>query len=316
MLVADLSGGFPALDVGSPARVYVRPGGEHYPSRRLYAVAIANGRHPLDTTGRFAGYANAPRQHAADCFGIPLDVPITLRRTFTYDAENRLTVERARHTGTPAIYDTTTTYTYDNAGNLSSRAVADSLPSGSTVTTNFTYDADNRMTQQAVVGGLTTDFTYDKNGSMQARTPSSGPATSYTWDGAGRMLSQAIASGPTTTFTYDGDGVRTSKTTSGVTTSYVNDARGLAQVLQETKSSNTKSYVPGVAEYDPSGATSALQWAYVHSDGQNQRVLTDSSRWRASVALLQCIEWGCVRGCVVCECLVQQARPSLKIPGG
>ncbi len=64
-------------------------------------------------------------------------------------------------------------------------------------------------------------------------------------------------------FGYDGNGARTSKTAGGVTTSYVNDTRSLTQVLQETTGANTKSYVPGVLQYDPS-LSGAAQWAYFH----------------------------------------------------
>jgi RHS repeat-associated protein len=63
----------------------------------------------------------------------------------------------------------------------------------------------------------------------------------------------------------------------------VNDTRSLTQVLQETKGTNTLSYVAGLSQFDPSQSGNA-QWAYFHSDHQNNRVLTDggglvSKRW-------------------------------------
>jgi RHS repeat-associated protein len=46
------------------------------------------------------------------------------------------------------------------------------------------------------------------------------------------------------------------------------------QVLQETKSGNTLSHVPGVLQHDPSQVLNA-QWSYFHPDAQNNRALTD-----------------------------------------
>jgi hypothetical protein len=43
--------------------------------------------------------------------------------------------------------------------------------------------------------------------------------------------------------------------------------RGLTQVLQETRGTNTLSYVPGVLQHDPAQVGNA-QWAYFHADAQ------------------------------------------------
>ena len=56
------------------------------------------------------------------------------------------------------------------------------------------------------------------------------------------------------TFTYDGDGNRRTKSSGGQTTTYVNDARGLSQVLQAISTTGTVSYGAG-SQYDSSKPT-------------------------------------------------------------
>lgn len=107
--------------------------------------------------------------------------------------------------------------------------------------------------------------------------------TSYSYDAARRLTSVFPAGGSQISFAYDGNGARKSKTTSAGATTYVNDARGLATVLQETKAGNTISYVPGLTQFDPSQVGNA-QWAYFHADHTNNRGLTDggafiTKRW-------------------------------------
>jgi RHS repeat-associated protein len=65
----------------------------------------------------------------------------------------------------------------------------------------------------------------------------------------------------TTTFEYNGDGDRYAQTVNGVTTDYVLDPVGLAQVLMETTSGQSKHYLPGLAQYDATNG-----WQYVTSD--------------------------------------------------
>jgi RHS repeat-associated protein len=84
-------------------------------------------------------------------------------------------------------------------------------------------------------------------------------------------------------FTYDADGARIKKVVgtggSAKTTTYLNDKRALAQVLQETGPNannvvRTMSYVPGLLQHDSSSTT----WLYPHADALSNRVLTDGSQ--------------------------------------
>jgi RHS repeat-associated protein len=63
---------------------------------------------------------------------------------------------------------------------------------------NYTYDANNRLTQAG-----TTTYTYDANGNLTATST----GRTFTWDVFNR-LTQATGPGGTVTHTYDGDGLK------------------------------------------------------------------------------------------------------------
>jgi RHS repeat-associated protein len=188
-------------------------------------------------------------------------------KTFTYDGAHRLTSEA--RPGQP-----TDSYGYDPAGNRTSATV-------NGVTRTFVYDDDNRLV--SISDG--TIFQYDQNGSLTRKTDTGG-ITDYTYDGVRRLTDVAPPGGnPAVHFTYDGDGARLKKRVGpagSAETSYVNDTRGLTQVLQETGpdaqgAPRTLSYVPGLLQHD-SSLTGAAAWSYFHGDAQNHRVLTDGNQ--------------------------------------
>lgn len=186
----------------------------------------------------------------------------TTVQAFQYDPAGRLVQETRDGFGTAS-------WTYDPAGNRLEEKL------NGVTTHSYAYDADNRLTSKTS-GGQTTTFTYDKNGSLlQSQRP--GQTMIYGWDAAGRLTGVIKDVAAQATFAYDGDGVRTSKTSGGQTTTYVNDARGLPQVLQETKGTNTVSYVPGVGQHDPSKPAGAPPWGYTLADAQNSRLLVDGA---------------------------------------
>jgi RHS repeat-associated protein len=98
-------------------------------------------------------------------------------------------------------------------------------------------------------------YTYDNNGNLL----NDGSRT-FTYDTENRLTS-VVSGAVTTTFEYNGDGDRYAQTVNGVTTDYVLDPVGLAQVLMETTSGQSKHYLPGLAQYDATNG-----WQYVTSD--------------------------------------------------
>lgn len=161
--------------------------------------------------------------------------PTTRIIDYTYDNLSRLT---AADYSTGGFFH----YSYDPRGNR----LTQSTISG---TTNYTYDAANRLTQ---VDGQS--YTWDDNGNLL----NDGQRT-YSYDSANRLIS--VTKGITTTnFVYNGDGDRVAQTVGGVTTDYTLDPIGLAQVLVATTGGQSEFYVPGLAQYTNSS------WQYFASD--------------------------------------------------
>jgi RHS repeat-associated protein len=119
-------------------------------------------------------------------------------------------------------------YTYDEAGNLTSRVTA----SQSLV---YTYDARNRLTSvtQTVAGGTprTTTYTYDAVGNRASMTGGDGTTTQYTYDRRNRLTqlvqrSAAAAVLFAASYTVDATGLRTGAQES--------DAGGVVRTLSWT----------------------------------------------------------------------------------
>jgi RHS repeat-associated protein len=85
-------------------------------------------------------------------------------RTFTYDSLSRLTSSANPESNTsvlPSVTTVPTTYSYDANGNLSSKTAPAPNQNGTLpVTTNYTYDALNRMTAKSYSDGTTPASTY------------------------------------------------------------------------------------------------------------------------------------------------------------
>lgn len=158
-------------------------------------------------------------------------------------------------------------YGYDAAGNRTS------MTSGG-LNRTYVYDDDNRL-KQLVDGGTTTTFNYDKNGSLIQKIIGLN-TISYTYNGACRLIEVKLNGVTQASFTYDGDARCTAKSVAGTMTTYVNDTRGVTQLLQAATSGNVTSYVPGVSE-QASSLSGPNQWSYFHQDRSNNRIITDNA---------------------------------------
>jgi RHS repeat-associated protein len=152
--------------------------------------------------------------------------PATWRpRSFVYDSLSRLTSSANPESGT-------ITYAYDANGNLASRIAPQPNQTGTaTVTTNYTYDALNRLTAKTYVGMSTAGGKYGYDGvalsgctTMPPSLSDSNPiglrtamcdgsgATSWKHDSMGRVLTESriiIGTSPwtkTAGYTYNFDG--------------------------------------------------------------------------------------------------------------
>ncbi len=175
---------------------------------------------------------------------------------YTYDAVgNRTSVTAGgktvsyAYTATNALASVTdwasrtTAYSYDDAGQPASVAYPN------TIASSYTIDRAGRVTNLAYTrsGSALAAFGYTFNGEGQRMTETSPQGTTgYTYDALGRLTGTTYPDTPAETFGYDAVGNRTSRTSSGATTTYAyNDANELAST---TTAGSTSTYA-----YDQNG---------------------------------------------------------------
>jgi RHS repeat-associated protein len=158
---------------------------------------------------------------------------------YAYDALNRLGSESV--SGSSITYDNASGHAspgYDPVGNRRSRTVSGAGFPGVTTQTANSYDANDRLDNDA--DPVSPSTSYDANGNLIA----SGPWT-YAYDFENHLIS-AMKAGTAITFVYDGDGRRAQKIINGSSTFYLVDDQnptGFAQVLEELSTSGNPSSV-------------------------------------------------------------------------
>lgn len=133
--------------------------------------------------------------------------------TYTYDVASRV-----KKVASP---QGTVSHTYDRAGNRISMAQAG-------LTTNYTYDALNRLSSVKRGMASTEAYAYNNVGLNTTQSSGNGLVTVLTYDSDGRLLSLTTKNGTTTlsstNYTLDKLGNRTKETNRGFTGSYTYDA--------------------------------------------------------------------------------------------
>lgn len=160
----------------------------------------------------------------------------------------------------------------------------DRVLSGAIISTNYGWDALNRLTSVTDPIGVPWSFQYD---TLSRRTASQDPdagQTLYTYDAAGRMLTRTDARGTVTTFTYDrlsrvkSQSVAPSTGPAEVTTSTYDEARpGFFNVGKLT--TQTKSGVSSTqTNYDNAGRVVQQSWT-VPPSGPDAETFTAETRY-------------------------------------
>jgi len=155
-------------------------------------------------------------------------------RTYTYDANDRLTEVCNQAGGCPGATDPYERWTYDKVGNrLTSQRPDQSL--------TYNYNALDQVTSIGFAS-----WTYDQNGNHTSR----GDKT-HTYDQANRLKTATIPP-TTTTYSYDGDGARLQASTgpgASEKTNFLRDVnQGLPQLALERDGANAllRRYTYGV----------------------------------------------------------------------
>ena len=185
--------------------------------------------------------------------------------SYTYDSLNQLTRVNDGFT------NKTTTYTYDNAGNILERKeYAYTTGELGTPTDTVTYAYDSAW-KDKLVSYDGEAITYDEIGN-----PLSYRGYTLTWQG--KRLQSLSGNNTTASYTYDEQGVRSSKTVNGVTTTFSYNGSLLMSQVQGSGTSQVKQ----LFSYDANGDVVSVNYNgteyFYLRNGQNDIVgLMDGS---------------------------------------
>ncbi|MEU9186215.1 DUF6531 domain-containing protein [Streptomyces sp. NPDC048484] len=240
---------------------------------------------------------------AAKPFSYVWNTDDTLKsRTYPDSRATSYTYDKVGRTKSQTTNSKATNYAYDKAGNLTSVT----LPTTTARTETRTYDEAGRLASMTTPTGSNA-YTYDENNRVTQDKPGTGNPTRYGYDDAGRMtrsctdtsatscltgttgdtstydkvgnLKTSAASGTTTTYAYDAGDQLSTTTAGSATTSYTYDADG-----NQTKDDD------GTYAYDPAGrvksaAIGSDSFSFLYDADGNRTVanknnaLARTSRW-------------------------------------
>jgi RHS repeat-associated protein len=175
--------------------------------------------------------------------------------TYSYDAFDHIT--QALYKNAAGTTVATIGYTYDNDGNLKTRA-------DGAGTTSYTYDGLNRLTLEQFPNGTSNTYTYDAASNLTGIDDGHGKVT-YGYDKANQLTSVTDPGASNhTSLTYNNDGqLLTTTYPSGA--SMVNSYNSLDQLTQVSDNYKTSS-----------GASAHLSYAYTYT-GTLQNTMTDQA---------------------------------------
>lgn len=217
----------------------------------------------------------------------------------TYSLDNRSRITEISAVGIGQVADIK--YTFDAANQVQSKEDLSTLSQytydansrltlvkqGSVTTESYTYDSvGNRLTslgqpswvynsRNQLVSNGAFSYSYDANGNLVTR--SNGAETwSYGWDVENRLSTVSLNGNVVASFSYDPFGRRVRKVTNQVSQNYVYDDEA---ILSESTPSYARNYVNGPNVDEPLGYQDENgNWSFFHADGLGSIVAgTDAS---------------------------------------
>ncbi|MEV4347767.1 DUF6531 domain-containing protein [Actinoplanes sp. NPDC049596] len=183
--------------------------------------------------------------------GEPGQPTITEATAYTYDAANRITAECFGAQTCAGASASRTDYTYDLVGN---RTTMKKVATGENTTTTYAYDAADQLTTETVTGSRsnTRTFAYDLEGNQ---TKAGSDTFTYALD---HTMTSSTVGGTTTGYAYDAQGNRVSAVQGAVTQKWSWDVNAARPVLasEQQSGSASRAYV-----YDPYGSPLGLATA-------------------------------------------------------
>ena len=188
--------------------------------------------------------------------GLLTDSASGRKTQYFYDFQDRLMRWEQSGSG----YANSVTRSYDDNNNLSTQK---QTLNGTTYTTSYTYDKDNRLTK-TTEGTVSAGYTYDALGRMTAMDAQSGGKS---------VVKTAIGYNDPSSTTATGQ-VRTWK--SGATTyTYAYDARGNITSVSDGQSTTTYAYDSFDQLVRENNQAAGKTWTYAYDDGGNIQSKTE-----------------------------------------
>ncbi|MFC7531845.1 polymorphic toxin-type HINT domain-containing protein [Actinoplanes sp. GCM10030250] len=231
---------YPASTGITETRKYDRAG-------RMTGIAAAKGDTTLTGFDLTLDKAGNPSR-IVETTGEPGQPAVTEATAFKYDPANRLTAECFGAQSCDGASAERTDYTYDLVGN---RTRMTRVAPGENTTTSYTYDGADQLTRESVTGtrASTRAFAYDLEGNQ---TEAGSDRFTYALD---HTMTSSTVDGRATAYTYDATGNRIAASSNGATQTWSWDVNGARPLLAQERQSNgvSRDYL-----YDPSGQPLAL----------------------------------------------------------
>ncbi|MBO5207041.1 MAG: hypothetical protein J6C09_05595 [Clostridia bacterium] len=186
-------------------------------------------------------------------------------------------------------------YTYDNAGNITSKKTytyTTSVISSATLKSTYNYGYSSSDWGDLLTSYRGTTITYDGIGNPTSYY--NGTSYYFTW--SGRELASATKGGKTYSFGYNDEGIRTSKTVNGVTTTYYLSG---SQIIAEQNPNYTIIYLyeqdgsPFGFQYLSSSYSSATAWdSYIYEKNMQGDIVGIYDLWGGKLASYTYDAWG------------------------